>query len=147
MTLIEILGSIIVAIAIAMSIIVNIYLSLRYQRKQTKVDAARLALDMQKRFMEQDFRETVKFLKTGVEPSEWDKDKEIRKMMNYFEYMGMFEKDGVLEWKYIESIHGHVLKMLKTDFDSKRLLDKWVKKDPKFYFVYIKNMFDKIEID
>ena len=130
-----------------MSIIVNIWLSLRYQRKQVKVDAARLALDMQKRFIEQDFRETVKFLKTGEEPPEWDKDKEIRKMMNYFEYMGMFEKDGVLEWKYIESIHGHILKMLKTHDDSKSILNEWVEKDPKFYFVHIRNMFDKIEID
>ena len=145
--MIEIFGSILVAIAIMASIGVNVWLSLRYQRKQAKVDAAKLALEMQRRFMEQDFRDTVKFLKTGQEPSEWDKDHAIRKMMNYFEYMGMFEDEGVLKWTYVEHVHGHVLKMLKTNPDSKRLLDEWVKKDPKFYFFYIRKMFDKLAID
>lgn len=139
--------TLIIACVIALSIGVNIWLSLSYQRKQAKVDAARLALEMQKRFMEQDFRETVIFLKTGKEPPKWDKDHAIRKMMNYFEYMGLFKDGDVLKWEYIEHVHGHVLKMLKTHPDSKRLLNEWVKKDPKFYFVYIRKMFDKITID
>ena len=136
-----------VAIAIGASIAANVLVARYIQHKQTKVDAARFALEMQKRFIEPNFRNTVKFLKTGKEPTEWDKDQEIKKMMNYFEYMGMFETDGVLKWKYIDHVHGHVLKMLKVNPDSQKLLDEWVEKDPTFYFVHIRKMFDKIEIN
>ena len=128
-------------------IVVYMYLSLRYQHKESKINTVRLVLHMQKRFTKTDFRNVVKFLNTGEKPTEWNKDLEIRKMMNYFEYMGMFENDGVLEWKYIKCVHGHVLNKLKTHPDSKRLLEEWVNKDPKFYFIYIRKMFDKIAID
>lgn len=141
-------ASYVVAAAIAASIGVNIWLSLKYQKKQAKTDAARLALEMQKRFIEPDFRITIHYLKTGKAPPEWDKNREIQKMLNYFEYMGLFEKDGVLKWDYIKNIHGHALKLLKNHKDSKKIIDEWVEKDSKkSYFVYIGRLFNKLKID
>ena len=139
-------ASYVVAGAIAVSIGVNIWLSLKYQKKQAKTDAARLALEMQKRFTEQDFRNTIHYLKTDKAPSKWDKNREIQKILNYFEYMGQFEKEGVLKWDYIKNMHGHALKILKNHEDSKKIIEECTK-DSKSYFVYIQRMFDKLKID
>ena len=140
-------ASYVVAGAIVASIGVNIWLSLKYQKKQAKTDAARLALEMQKRFIEPDFRTTIHYLKTGEVPPEWDKNREIQKVLNYFEYMGLFEKDGVLEWDYIKNIHGYALKLLNKHDDSKEIIEKWSKNDSEPYFVNIKRMFNKLETD
>ena len=100
---------------------------------------------MQKRFMENDFRTTVQYLNTGSRPDvTYDSDIEIKKMLNYFEYMALFEFDGAIKLKYVKEMHGHLLNTLKTHDESKKIIEEWSKKDS-YYFSNLTKLFAKIK--
>lgn len=110
-----------------------------------RISTAEMAMKMQRRFTEDDFITTVKFLNTGKSPAKYDKGLEIRKILNYFEYMAMFAKDGVIKQNYILHMHGHLLYILKTHPDAKREFDEWIKKNPKVYYIHLAELFKDVK--
>lgn len=116
------------------------------RHKSAKLTASvSISLEMLKRFRDDDFRTTIDFLKTGKHPEKWDRDRELLKLMNHFDEMGMFEKDGVLLKQHITEMHGHVLKLLSNNPYSKKLFNEWRKKDPDYYFIHLARLFNDIK--
>jgi len=132
----------VLGIAIAGITIIALTYQIRMQRKAT---SASVSLEMLKRMRDDDFRDTVKFLKSGTVPkSGWDKDLELLKFLNHFEDMAMFEEDGVLNFEHIKQMHGHILKLIKSNADTQRLIKKWSDEDPNFYFIFLRRLLNSV---
>ncbi len=113
-----------------------------HQKKTTSVN---ISMEMLKRFREDDFRKTVRFLNTNELPNDkWDKNKELLKLLNHFEEMGLFEKDKLLSTDHIVHLHGHVLKLIKNNECAKKLIRDWKSKRPDFYFIHLSRLLRKI---
>ena len=120
-------------------------IAFQQHKSQRKTTSVNISMEMLKRFSDSDFRSTIQFLKSGIIPNDnWDRDRELLKLMNHFEDMGLFEKDGVLEMNHIKQLHGHVLNLIKTNEHTKRLRKEWSDKDPDYYFVFLKRLLEKI---
>ena len=132
----------VLGIGIAGITIIALTYQIRIQRKAT---SANVSLDMLKLMREKDFRETVKFLKSGNVPNnQWDRDLELTKLLNHFEDMAMFEEDGVLDLEHIRQMHGRVLKLIKNNVHTKRIIKEWSDEDPNFYFIFLRRLLNSI---
>ena len=133
--------------ALILSVVIGgtaLYFAWKQQQFQKKITSVNISMEMLKRFREDDFRTTVRFLKTGkTSDDKWDKDTELLKIMNHFEEMGLFEKEGMLDMDHIKQLHGHVLNLIKNNEHSKMLFNEWRIKDPDFYFIHLAKLLEK----
>ena len=107
---------------------------------QKKTNSANIALKFIQRFEQPDFRVTSDVLSGLPAPDGWDADAEIQKMMNCFEDMGKFEKDGSLRKDHIIEMHRDTLVLLRDNTRSKHIFEKHRKEDG-FYYVHLNRLF------
>ena len=110
-------------------------------KKEAKSTSADVTLKILERFREDDFRDTTKKI-LNDKSNECD-DKEIRKLLNYFEYIAIFEEDGVLVFEHVEHMHGAVLRKIKQDEKIQGIIQEYVDKDPNYYFTYLRRLLEK----
>jgi len=111
-------------------------------KKETKSTSANVLLRTLDRVREDDFKDTTD--KILNDRSSDCKDKEIRKLLNYFEYVAIFEEDEVLTFNHIEHMHGAVLRKMKTDEKIQGIIKEYVDMDPNYYFTYLRRLLMKI---
>lgn len=110
-------------------------------RIQKKTNSASIAMKFVERFEQDDFRITSDVLAGETPPDGWDEETEIEKMMNCFEDMGKFEKDGTLLKEHIIEMHRDTLVLLQENSRSKEIFDKYRKKDSGFYYTHLSRLF------
>jgi len=134
--------AVILGIAIGAS---TVFLAWRHQIIQKKTNSVNVSMNLLKRFEDKDFRDVSDFLATDKTPSDdWDKENELLKLMNYFEDMGLYEDEGVLKIKHIIQMHRDTLRLIKENKHTKKLLEEHRKKDPKFYYIFLTKLLEKV---
>jgi len=115
---------------------------LHYQlKKQTKATSTDILLRTLDRVREPDFKDTIgKIL--NDKSTECD-DVEIRKLLNYLEYIALFEDDDVLDMNHIYQMHGAILKKIKTDKHVQKIMKEVIAKDPNYYYTYLRRILEK----
>jgi len=98
-------------------------IALHYQiKKQTKATSTGILLKTLDRVREPDFKDTIgKILNDKSIECE---DVEIRKLLNYLEYIALFEDDGILDMNHICQMHGAILKKSKTDKHVQKIMSE-----------------------
>ena len=109
-------------------------------RVQKKTNSANIAMKFVERFERDDFRITSDVLAGETPPDGWDEEAEIEKIMNCFEDMGKFEKDGTLLKDHIIEMHRDALVLLRDDSRSKKIFEACRKKD-RFYYAHLDRLF------
>jgi hypothetical protein len=110
-------------------------------KKQSKTTSADVSLKMVERMRDKDIRDSIKFLETGNLPSaDWDMDHELRVLMDHFEDMAMFEEEGVLDIQHILQMHGYVLRLIKSNSETQKIIQHWADQDPLFYYIFLRRL-------
>lgn len=71
----------------------------------------------------------------------------IRRILNHYEYLASFEKDGILDYEHVKHQHGGNLNMLRKSKMVMEVFNKERKSDPDFVYVNLDNLFIKIKHD
>ena len=119
----------------------TVVMGLYHGRIQKKTNSANIAMKFVERFEQDDFRITSDVLAGETPPDGWDEEAEIEKMMNCFEDMGKFEKDGTLLKDHIIQMHRDALVLLQESGRSKKIFDKYREKDSEFYYTNLNRLF------
>ena len=72
------------------------------------------------------------------------KKNDIYKVLNHYEYLAKFEKDGLLKFDHVLHQHGRNIKMLYDDERVKRIFDESRKEDPNYNYINLMQLFIKI---
>ena len=110
-------------------------------KKQSKTTSSDVLLKTLERVREPDFQDTIR--KILADQSEECEDIEIRKLLNYFEYVAVFEDDGVLELNHIIQMHGAVLRKIRNDEYVQNMINNLVNDNPKLY-TYLRRLLGAI---
>lgn len=111
-------------------------------RKQTKATSATLALEMLKRMRDEDFRDVVE--KILEDKPENCNATDLDRVLNHFEYMAVFEKDGTLDIEHIKELYTPILLKIKTNTHIKNRMMSYVEGKPEYYFSNLRNLLEKI---
>ena len=84
------------------------FLWLQY-KKQSKTTSADISLRMIETIRRDEFRETINKIKENKDAQY----SEIRRVLNHYEYLASFEKDGILDYEHVIHQHGGNLNMLR----------------------------------
>ena len=114
-------------------------IALAYQsKKQSNATSANILLKTLDRVREEDFGETTR--KILNDKSKECDDKEIRKLLNYFEYLALFEEDSTLSIDHIHHMHGAVLKKINADEHIQKIIEEASKPNPEYIYVKLKRL-------
>lgn len=111
-------------------------------RQQAKIASADLSLRMIDTVRKEDFREILGKIRDG-KSSELD-DNQIYKVLNPYEYLAEFEKDGLLDFDHVLHQHGRNIKMLYDDKRVKSMFDQSRQDNPTYNYTNLDNLFVKI---
>lgn len=123
----------------------TVIIAVQQHLSQKKATSVTVSMNLLKRFEDKDFRDVSDFLALGKISSEgWARDDELLKLMNYFEDMGLYSKEGVLKIKHIIQMHRDTLRLIRDNEHTKRLLKEHREKDPEFYYIFLTKLLKKV---
>ena len=128
--------------SLAIAVITAAFLIIQ-TRKYAKVASADLSMRMIEVVRRDDFRKILHKIRDGE--SEKLHENEIGKVLNHYEYLAGFEKDGVVTFNQVLHQHGRNIKMLYNDPTVKRIFNESRKKDPKYNYVNLDKLFVRID--
>lgn len=133
-------------IAAALGIMFSTYtiIKSRYENKhQNKVSSANLILDLLTPWRKEDFQ---KFIDQINDPNitQYDEGK-LEKFLNQLEDIATFWKDGTLTDEHVKEFFGANLKAVRDDQFIRAFLKKWNDKNPKYYFVNLLKLIEKVK--
>ena len=111
-------------------------------KKQSKTTSADISLRMIDTIRREEFRKILSKISEG-ESNELSEN-DIYRVLNHYEYLAEFEKDGVLDFDHVLHQHGRNIKMLHDDQQVKRVFDKSRKENPEYNYTNLDNLFIKI---
>ena len=111
-------------------------------KKQSKTTSADISLRMIETVRRKEFRNDLSKIIEGK--SNELTEKEIYRILNHYEYLAEFEKDGVLVFDHVLHQHGRNIKMLYDDQRVKSIFDKSRKENPEYNYTNLDNLFIKI---
>lgn len=114
-------------------------------RQQTNIQSATFAMEFLQRTQEK-YKDTIAKIRQKVKtPIGITYDhKEIRLMLNHFEYMAALEDDGLIKIKHIDEMFGQALLRISKDDEIKKIIDDARKNDTTIYYNII-SLMDKIQ--
>lgn len=118
------------------------FLWLQYH-KQSKATSADISLRMIDTIRRDEFRSTINKIKDNKNAEHT----EIRRVLNHYEYLASFEKDGILDYEHVKHQHGGNLNMLRKSKMVMKVFEMERKEDPKFVYINLNNLFIKIKHD
>ena len=142
MTFMELIESVAIGVAIGgfFATCVLLYFTYQQTRKRSKTASADLNLRLLDVVRREDFRGIFQKIKNpGVVP-----DKDIRRILNHYEYISLLDNDGLLDSNHVLHIHGRNIKVLCEDERIKNFLDG-VKDEQEFNYKYLKKTYDSIK--
>lgn len=113
--------------------------------KQTKVDSATFSMTFFDKVLK-DNTVTINHIRDRHKDNSttpYD-EKQIRLLLNQFEYMARFWQDGVLKLSHITNMFGKTLRNIKKDTEIQNIISKEQEYNPRAY-TEIKKLLDKID--
>lgn len=141
LSLIELVETIAI-ISIIGVFLTGFFLWLQY-RKQSKTASADISLRMIETIRREEFRKTL----TKIKENKDAEYAEIRRVLNHYEYLASFEKDGILDYEHVLHQHGGNLNMLRKSEMVMKVFEAERKLDPNFVYVKLNNLFIKVKHD
>ena len=112
-------------------------------KKQSKTTSADISLRMIETIRRDEFREILSKISEGKSNKLSEND--IFRVLNHYEYLAEFEKDGVLDFDHVLHQHGRNIKMLHDDQRVKSIFDKSRIENPEYNYTNLDNLFIKIK--
>ncbi len=112
-------------------------------KKQSKTTSADISLRLIETVRRTEFRDTISKIKENKKTEYSD----IRRVLNHYEYLAYFEKDGILDYSHVLHQHGGTLNML---YKNKQVMDVFNSErqgNTQFVYVNLSNLFIKIKND
>lgn len=120
---------------------------LRQFRHHVKVTSADVSLRLIETVRRDEFREAFKKIREdNITTSD---DSSIRRILNHYEHVALFEKNGVLQYNDVLHQHGGNIKLLYDSTKVMKVFDEAKRKNPGFVYVNLDNLMIRIkhEID
>ena len=111
-------------------------------RKQSKATSATLALEMLKRMRDEDFRDVVEKILNNT--PEKCNSLDLDRVLNHFEYMAVFEEDGILEMNHIKEVYTPTLLKIKESPFIQNKMQGMVSEKPDYYFTHLRRLLQNI---
>jgi hypothetical protein len=114
-------------------------------RQQTNIQSAVFSMDFLEKTQEK-YKDTIAKIRQKAESptSITYDDKEIRLLLNHFEYMAGLENDGLIKIKHIDEMFGQALLRIYRDTEINTIIDNARKNDTTIYYNII-SLIDKIQ--
>ena len=111
-------------------------------KKQSKTTSADISLRMIDTVRREEFRKILSKISEGKSKELSEND--IYRVLNHYEYLAEFEKDGVLDFDHVLHQHGRNIKMLYDDQRVKSIFDESRKENLEYNYTKLDNLFIKI---
>lgn len=132
----------IIAVIMAMS---GIILTLNNSYKQSLAISADFSFKMAQIFRQPRFSITLNYLETGKIPTkDWNIDYELEVLLTHIEDIGLFVSDGIIKEHHVLEMYSYTLEHIKKSSDCKRIIEKYQRVKPNFYFMYVKKLLNRV---
>ena len=133
----------------------SLFNSARANKKQAKVKSAELILDLLKRLRDTDFIITTNFIIADDsidtplndmwnELYPWDKELQIREMLDHFEHIAILYKDGTLNLEQIKEFFRLNLIGIRDNKMVQEIMKSAIEQNPTTRYKNLKILLDKI---
>lgn len=140
------IATIVSGIAAAIGVILSTITIIRSRLEnihQNKVSSANLILELLEPWRKEEFQ---KFLAEVADPKITTYDEvKLEKFLNQLEDIATFWKDGTLTEIHVKEFFGSNLKNIQDDKFIQDYIKKWNDKNPKYYFVNLKKLIEKVK--
>lgn len=99
--------------------------ALFYQiQKQTKIESGKFSIEFLLRTSEK-YRDAISHIRARAEQKNFEPydPKKIRLLLNHFEYIAVFEQDGLIKLDHISEMFGQALLRIDRDDKIKQIMD------------------------
>lgn len=110
-------------------------IALFYQiQKQTKIESGKFSIEFLVRTGEK-YKDTISHIRARAVQKNFEPydPKEIRLLLNHFEYIAVFEQDGLIKLDHIREMFGQVLLRIDRDDKIKQIMDDTRKNNKTIY--------------
>jgi len=110
--------------------------------KQSKVSSANLILEILKPWRKDPFKKLLGEM-IDAQVTQYDESR-LEEFLNQLETIAIFWKDKTLSDNHVKEFFGANLKIVRDDAFIQKYMNKWITKNPDYYFVNLKELIKKV---